>query len=1164
MKHYIPRTASVFISEKGGGENDSKRSSPLEHFYRTGNRRIVLFGDAQCGKTIELEHLATVLGKDADKLVLRFPLSKYQDGLSLVEQIHVPDSFPDDAIPCFLLDGFDEVKEAWKEAVGIELEELSRRFNKGWFLITCRTNTAFGLKLPGFITLSLDKLDSHFILEYIRLYANDSKGLLDLFPKYRYGNLTSSPFLLEEVVEFFNEKGNLPLNKAEIYERFVEKALNINKKGYSNPVAETKERKAWDSFLQELAFCLMTSQQQEASLEELLDVFPSFLESHQDLSACPLIRLGETKNVSFIHNAFREYFTARSLMSLDFRRIVGIVCYPNTDTLIPSWIQPLMLLLPQLKQSRSSVYDELLRWVMDCHINELVWYGGDFIDENTRSRVFKDLYQTERYSWSNTYTERLMLFGNTDASIDLLLSGIRNGNYSLYHYLADADLSFRSTQEVKWLQDNAVKICLAKADEGKNELDDFLELFPFDNNRMKTREVLDPLIELSHRVKSYYLSDAIMDIIIHLDLYDQYASFIFDNAEYIDSLYRGFISFKEPDHVRRALMMLIREDVNFKWKAREDLFDALIERVLSWEDAQIKETADAFMEGFKHWKYLMDILSFSALRRFFRKITDPMSMAEGCLEMLRSILIQRYNDGDNKVDEDDYVTYSTLLALLLNKDIRQRMTKGDSEEVSLNAEIIFDCICSFPYLLESEIQDHPTPIRIDYIQESINALFDKDLMMENIQAILTPIKGKTDKVSSSTIWYMHERCRDYRSAFHYLLDFRHLWDEYSGRYWYLSLLSFPKWMDDEVYSTRFILGYLAKKKIYFLTGAVRLDDSQLAVVTSLVSKTLRDPDKYLDHRNYVLTWDKLLDVIAVFKPDLDDADLALLLPFFAKNLNIEHPYTEKNLFSVADFVLSKTTDFHSLEPAIRASLEAGKMNSEAAESLYKWIVEKRLRSMYSYLLPLMNQIPSYKYKDLMETFPREVYPFETIFSDVDDRSFLSVVTELRFKINDHDASILTDRLLRIAKDSEEKKDRIRAHELLASFGNEESLRWLADNGIASDVVLLDKYDSKYLHTIMELFKASYDDMVGKIQISGNGVPADHALERIAFETEATRDQVVLFLRQQAENYPSFEMRLNQHADKIYKSYFEVHSAKMNLLEAAKSMKAKGIKTRLAI
>ncbi len=1166
-EQYLPRTVSTIASD----EMHQKQSGPLESFFTSRNRKIILFGDAQSGKTSELEHLAEVFEKMSSNYVVPFLLYKYQGDKSLEEQIPIPKLFPEGSRPCFLLDGLDEVKEAWKNKVLSEIVDLSEVFNSACFLITCRTNYESSLRrmkrLHSFLKLRLDGLDFGFVREYFRLHADEPERLFEQVINYKYGFIRANPFFLKEVVCFFNEKRTLPLNKADIHEYFVDKALDIEaEKHYTNRVSALREKISWESFLGELAFCLVDCQQMEASLADLIGAFPSIADEPLDLSSCPLLRVTKDDKVSFIHNAFREYLAAVSMKELDFKSIMNVVCYPNTDTLIPSWIQVLMFLLPILKKTESKSYDELLSWMLTHYVNLVVRCGGDFIEESVRTRVFRELYQSD---WGDTDT--LMRFANTKESIDLVIQQIKDGDLRMFRYLSAADLSFRSPEELEWLRDKALEIIEDKDKrDGRDIYDVFYWTSPFENNALKSHRALESLVRISDGTGDDFLCSATMEVIAYLGLEDKYANYIFRNQDFIDTICGAFLAFKEEKNIRRALMVVLKGEIPFKINALEQLYEGLVKKLTSGDQDRMVKSMLSILDEIRDYPYMLEEYGFLYMKWFLANNMDTVALADQYLGEMRTILSERYKRGDDRFQYEEYNRCSSVLALLINKTVCKRKIKGD-ETGSLNSEIILNCVLSNPFLVDTQMKYHPWEISCDLTQQAIDSLFDKETMREEIREIYEYFKNRgINKVISTDLWNLHACNRRCRSAFHFLLDFRHLWSEWNGSKWSLDLSAPPFWIDDEVYSTQFILGYLAKKKDVFFVGAVSLKDDQKAIIASMVSKVLRDPVRYYDNSYFRLTHAILMDVIAVFRPELSQVDLALLVPFFTEYLApcTSNTPKEKDV-RIADYVLDRIKEYDFFKSVILSFLESddNRDEKEFARVAYEGIISRRVRPLYPCLLPLLKHCSGfYGYSDLIKLFPGDRDQYELLLGTDNDKLFLSTLIELKKEGMPFDETKYMGRLEEIARDSEDELDERWANDLLASFGRPDALIWLIEHKKVPSASALDRFGADYLPKIEQLLVSLYrhyceDDL--RCHDANEDLPIKNALLRIACETEELRDHVVSFLREKAGQIPNYESTLNAFADKVYLAYFEAHSVKRTLCDSSARIKTSGILTRWA-
>lgn len=1168
---YIPRTVSRYKGNTNRSDRQIEKPMSLEDHIRSKVKRIILFADAQCGKTTELRHLADTLEKDIDKIVIKYTLSGYRGDRLLEEQLTMHKPVPEGSQLYFLFDALDEVKEAWKETVINEIIELSEKYKTAIFVLTCRANYESSVRLAGFDNLYLDKLDNRFVKRFIELHSCDPINLYELMVKRRYGIILTSPFFLEEVVNYYNTFGTLPLDKTVIYERFIQNALTVDKekKVYSNRLARSLEESTWESFLCKLAFCMMDGQSQKVSYKEARLVFPSFFNGRDDISAFPLIHIDSEGCLSFIHNSFREFFAAKSLVGLKYDEIKRIVCYMNTDTLIPSWTQPLMFLMSLLSREKTKTFDQLLTWMLEKYLFEIIWFGGDFVDERTKDQIFGNLYKSWAKELFSSKPGRLMTFAQSRTNVERIILGLEEGDESLCQYLEYADLSFLTYNENKHLCEVLLKYARGHAQEHRGDPDFYFDCLDLDIDCLKTRFALDGIIDLVKEYGNKELCFTALHLISILGLYDDYSTFIVENHDVLFESgldLKDFLSVFKKEDLTLALSTALRS-IDYRMK----VYKALFEKVATYEKDEITVFKDHIINEVMTLPHVITASEeqYFALREFFQTYSDRSKLTEECLGKMRRILIERYQTGDKHHLLDEYKGYLNVLSLLITKDICAKFTDGKNENTSYDTENLLTCVQENGLLSWYLFLHDNWPLHSDILQESIDALFDKETMILQVRDILDTFYKQgfsswEDRAARNWMWDYHAHCRGARSAFHILLENRYEWSLYPSKY--IDKESVPEWIEDEVKYTCFVIDYLDKKRICIGLGAIRLSNKQREIITALVTRVIRNSQKYDNGHPVVSLFEKLLHIIFIFQLTLQDEDYVLLIPYLAKRMDVYGGCIEKAEEEVylIDYVLDHLRDFESFGSSLENFMDSDyRDKKDVAEICYKRIIELKVYPLYRILhILLMNchkRWHVYYFYDLYKMLPANKFSYDYFLKDLNDSEFLILSEPVVKKQSGANMDTIHERLLNISKNSSTDEDILKANSLLVSFGDKDALQYMYDKCPDNDRFSsfpwpsFDYCDISHLELIKQFYiKAVNKRYSEKMHLSND--PMDNIqknLFRLSLDSEEVLDSIMDFFDELAQKYPNRCSSSLSH--EVYLSFLENKSAKRTLSESAKRM-----------
>lgn len=1169
MEFYITRTVSQY---RGGAERQyshSEKSMTLEEYIRSKAQRVILFADAQCGKTTELRHLAETLEKEIDKIIIEYSLSSYRGDRLLEDQLTMPKLVPEGSRLYFLFDGLDEVKEAWKETLLYEIIKLSENYKTAIIVLACRANYESSVRLDGFDILYLNKLDNRFVKRFIELHSSEPIYLYELMVKHRYGISWMSPFFLEEVVNYYNTFGTLPVDKTVIYERFIQKALTVDnkKKVYYDRLTRSLEESSWESFLHKLAFCMMDGQNQKVSYKEARLVFPSFFNGREDISAFPLIHIDSDGNLSFIHNSFREFFAAKSLVGLKYDEIKRIVCYMNTDTLIPSWTQPLMFLMSLLSREKTKTFDQLLTWMLEKYLYEIIWFGGDFVDEKTKNQIFEDLYKSWAIELFSSKPGRLMTFAQSHTTIKRVISGLEEGNENLCQYLQYADLSSLTHNENKRLCEVLLKFARNQAQEHQGDPDFYFDCLDLDIDCMRTRFALDGIIDIVKEYGNKELRFTALHLISTLGLYDDYSAFV---KEDLDVLFKssldlsGFLSVFNKEDVTLALSRALR---GFEYKKK--LYKALFEKVAKFEKDEINELKNHIINEVMTLPHAISASyeQLLALRDFFSTFSDRNKLTEECLDNMRRILIERYQTGDIHHLQDEYNGYLKLLPLLITKTICAKYTDEKNENASYNTENLLICIQENGFLSDYLLMYEQWPLHSDILQDAIDALFDKETMLLQVRSILETFhkqrfSSSEDRAARNWMWDYHAHCRGARSAFHILLENKYEWSLYPSKY--IDIDSVPDWIEDEVKYTCFVIDYLDKKRRCIKLGAIRLNNKQREILTALVKRVIENPQKY-DNGFPITLFEKILHIIFIFELTLQDENYVLLIPYLDQRMDVYGGYfveEEKKIFLI-DYAIAHLRDFESFGSSLERFMDSDHHHKrDVAMVCYKRIIEHKTRPLYRILHILLkncNRRNGYEFYNLYKMLPRNLFSYDYFLKDLNDSEFLILSGPVIKKQSGADMDTIHERLLYISKNSSTDEDILKANSLLVSFGDKDALQYMYDKCPNNDRFSsfpwpsFDYCDISHLELIKQFFiKAVNKRYSEKQHIQDDEMDnIQKNLFRLSLDSEEVLVSIMDFFDELAQKWP--DRCFSSLSHEVYLSFMENKSAKRTLSESAKRM-----------
>lgn len=220
-------------------------------------KKLILLGKPGAGKTTFLKHLAIQCNEgrfEQDRVPIFITLKDFaevENKPNLLEYISQKDlhryiptasvTIQDDLTDCFLqvfeagealilLDGLDEVKSEDYERVVKEISDFSERFWKNHFILTCRI-AAWDYTFEKFTEVEVADFDEQQIARFATKWFEPQKTVsakaflayLDRNPRIK--QLAVSPLLLTLVCLAFEESGDCPSTRSELYKEGIDALL---------------------------------------------------------------------------------------------------------------------------------------------------------------------------------------------------------------------------------------------------------------------------------------------------------------------------------------------------------------------------------------------------------------------------------------------------------------------------------------------------------------------------------------------------------------------------------------------------------------------------------------------------------------------------------------------------------------------------------------------------------------------------------------------------------------------------------------------------------------------------------------------------------------------------------------------------------------------------
>lgn len=396
------------------------------------NNKVILLGNPGLGKTIELESFANYLWNNKeDEYIPIFRNLKNFTTINTIED-YINLKFRRFQKVVFILDGIDEITNIQDFTSKLEnfIQKLEIEEKEFKILLSCRTN------VYERIVKSVYDLKIYYLkdLEY-----NQSIELLDhkcgylvncLNVKGLDSSFLKSPFQINILANYINEKKSLPTNNAELWKEYIEGRFSIDE--------NEKQKKIILDVTLITDYCKKISLINELMQTNVFDETNLFKivnkNSHdfKEFKKNPLIEMQlETKKWNFEHRNVQEYFAALSLSDLSFEEIREFIFIEKANKTHPLLFNTITFLINILDKNR-----KFERFVDFLVINEPeLLFRADIerINEELRSKVFQKYFVEtciDKTYWITTNrtfnVSEIAKFGDCETNFDYLISIIED------------------------------------------------------------------------------------------------------------------------------------------------------------------------------------------------------------------------------------------------------------------------------------------------------------------------------------------------------------------------------------------------------------------------------------------------------------------------------------------------------------------------------------------------------------------------------------------------------------------------------------------------------------------------------------------------------------------------------------------------------------------
>ncbi|WP_302303883.1 NACHT domain-containing protein [Culturomica massiliensis] len=542
---YIPRNVYNCIKEKASipflNQSQYESKPLLDYLIEDKIKKILLYSDAQCGKSTELNQLAFLLQKSELYNPVVFTLRNYTPTLPLRNQINDNNVFFGKELGVVLLDGLDEVRDTERSNIIHEIEVLSEEFPHLSFIVSCRTNFENTNNIRDFHKLYLEGLSYEAILKYIDDNSNNPLKLRQEIEHKQLYEFIRSPFYLCSLISYFDKEGKLPKNKTEIYDYIIEESFRVDNRRGQDVFRLASRKSEGLLLLKKIAFYLQCTDKQYFTDAEWFQELGCTNENIELCCKFSIFKRDKENLLTFYHNAFKEFLVAKHLINLPFERLIELICYTGTNKLKPSWYNVVVLLVGLLK-SEHSLNSNLINWLIENEQEVLVKCDCHFLSQTKKFEIFKSIfnyYKELGILLPYSFRKPLMTFINGRNTSLFLVNEIRLATefdanlinaLSLSEY---ANFYLLSEDEQK----TNIKLLFQCLNKFKDCEDAGSSLFrPYNNQYFKNPESIRELYTIIKDNRNSEILNPFFSLLVDNELCDKYADWVFGKFQHIHNI----------------------------------------------------------------------------------------------------------------------------------------------------------------------------------------------------------------------------------------------------------------------------------------------------------------------------------------------------------------------------------------------------------------------------------------------------------------------------------------------------------------------------------------------------------------------------------------------------------------------------------------------------
>lgn len=402
-----------------------------------GKNKFIVYSGAQTGKTTELRNLCWELQECSLFMPVSYEVKSSHD----LKQDDMPQTkWIDGKEVVVVIDALDEIN-------GKEREDLLKTINSYAhdnpdmkMVLSCRSNYRRDDQLNAFHELYIESMSIEDVKVHINHKLNVRNTLWQMIGEQELVDFAKQPFFLNVLIDAYREKKVLPKDRADIYRLFIEKSYKKEKKEKGTLPSYSADSEEAIRMLQRVAVAMSLMNRQTLSEKEFAKCLDNDRQKIEECKRYSIIKFeDEDDTYSFVHNAFREWLSAKFLYNNGLGKAKQLASMPN-GKIKPEWYNIIMLWMGMYDHNEKDKIRENIEWLKLASMELIIYADSSSLNQETKDNIFISILQEYKnlgIRMSNILADDyrdMLRFGQSNVTVDYIAEELKKAEAGTAYY----------------------------------------------------------------------------------------------------------------------------------------------------------------------------------------------------------------------------------------------------------------------------------------------------------------------------------------------------------------------------------------------------------------------------------------------------------------------------------------------------------------------------------------------------------------------------------------------------------------------------------------------------------------------------------------------------------------------------------------------------------